>query len=593
MKTRLMILALAGCLLVAGAAMAAVQSAGDFLSQVAQRVDDGRLTADQALLLKFQYAFDRARLPGDLQPEGLAPMKCGTDLVVEYLQREAQLPTDIRQAIEGYLAPPDEPTRDSFISPSGRFTLNYTTVGTNAVPAIDSDGSGVPDYIEHCADYLDYSWQREVIEEGFVGPPIGAGTMSIFFQALSGVYGFTQPSGSPGMTRITLDNDFVGFPPNDDPDGDVLGAAKVTCAHEFKHSTQYAGSNWSEGGWVELDATWAEDLVFDDTNDYYNYLPFGSGISTPAAPLDDGGTGSYEDCIWQHIMSETYGNGLIADMWLYRRTHQSQPMLTTYDNMLATVGSSIENLWPVFTAWNFATGARSSAGFGYGEAATYPSSSVNHQTGSYPNTFTSTVQHLSANFMRCLSLGGHPGELVKVTFNGADGGRFNLAAYMHVAPGNAGAHYLYDLDLDSNNDGVFTLPIDLATMYEVGIIISNTSTAGGGQGFTVTVERATGITPVGDNVKPLFAIDGNHPNPFNPATTIDFSLDRAGAVAIDLYDMRGQRVRSLVSETMPAGAHSVRWDGLDDAGRNVASGTYVARMSSAGQVTTHKLVLTK
>ena len=83
--------AVAAVLLAAGVAGAAVESAAEFLQIVQQRVDRGELTADEALLLKFRYAFDRSKLPADLQPIGKAPMKCGTPLIVEYTQRGAAL----------------------------------------------------------------------------------------------------------------------------------------------------------------------------------------------------------------------------------------------------------------------------------------------------------------------------------------------------------------------------------------------------------------------------------------------------------------------------------------------------------------------
>ena len=90
---------------------------------------------------------------------------------------------------------------------------------------------------------------------------------------------------------------------------------------------------------------------------------------------------------------------------------------------------------------------------------------------------------------------------------------------------------------------------------------------------------------------PLLRIAGNHPNPFNPSTTIQFAVDRDGPWALELYDLRGQRIRTLVTENLTAGAHEVRWDGLDDSGCQMPSGTYVARLSSNGSQTTHKLVL--
>ena len=68
---------------------------------------------------------------------------------------------------------------------------------------------------------------------------------------------------------------------------------------------------------------------------------------------------------------------------------------------------------------------------------------------------------------------------------------------------------------------------------------------------------------------------GNHPNPFNPRTTISFSLPREQHVALDVFTMDGRRVTTLVRGVQSAGVHAVDWNGLDHAGRAQPSGTYV------------------
>jgi hypothetical protein len=86
---------------------------------------------------------------------------------------------------------------------------------------------------------------------------------------------------------------------------------------------------------------------------------------------------------------------------------------------------------------------------------------------------------------------------------------------------------------------------------------------------------------------------GNFPNPFNPETTISFSLAQAGIAQIDIFNLRGQRVRTLVKDNLPAGAHTVTWNGTDDNGRAVASGVYLYRLDSAGKQKTRKCLLLK
>ena len=87
--------------------------------------------------------------------------------------------------------------------------------------------------------------------------------------------------------------------------------------------------------------------------------------------------------------------------------------------------------------------------------------------------------------------------------------------------------------------------------------------------------------------------DSVYPNPFNPRVSIAFTLAADARVTMEIYDIRGQRVRRLVDQTYPAGAHAVAWDGRDDTGRGLSSGTYLLQI--AGPTTRHveKLVLMK
>lgn len=81
------------------------------------------------------------------------------------------------------------------------------------------------------------------------------------------------------------------------------------------------------------------------------------------------------------------------------------------------------------------------------------------------------------------------------------------------------------------------------------------------------------------------------PNPFNPRTTIRYSLPRTGHVALVIYDLQGRRVRSLVDKVEAAGEQSVGWDGRDDEGQAVASGGYVVRLVTDQGTRTSKLTL--
>ena len=80
----------------------------------------------------------------------------------------------------------------------------------------------------------------------------------------------------------------------------------------------------------------------------------------------------------------------------------------------------------------------------------------------------------------------------------------------------------------------------------------------------------------------------NYPNPFNPATVIGYQVASPGAVAIDVFDVLGRRVASLVNEWMAPGTYSVQWNA-----QSLSSGVYLYRLSAGSVVVTKKLLLQK
>jgi hypothetical protein len=88
-----------------------------------------------------------------------------------------------------------------------------------------------------------------------------------------------------------------------------------------------------------------------------------------------------------------------------------------------------------------------------------------------------------------------------------------------------------------------------------------------------------------------FALQPAFPNPFNPETTLRIEIPTAASVRLDVYDVTGQKVRTLLAGTLAAGVHTVRWDGLDGRGQSVASGAYFARLQARGFRSERKMLL--
>ena len=101
-----------------------------------------------------------------------------------------------------------------------------------------------------------------------------------------------------------------------------------------------------------------------------------------------------------------------------------------------------------------------------------------------------------------------------------------------------------------------------------------------------------GSTAVGD-APATFRLGANYPNPFNPSTTIKFAVPRTGHASLDVYDLAGRHVRTLISGELAANEYTVIWDGKNGAGRQVASGTYYYRLTANGFNQTQKMMLIK
>ncbi len=87
-----------------------------------------------------------------------------------------------------------------------------------------------------------------------------------------------------------------------------------------------------------------------------------------------------------------------------------------------------------------------------------------------------------------------------------------------------------------------------------------------------------------------FKLAQNYPNPFNPVTIIFFESPKAVQIILAIYNLRGQLIRTLVSEALP-GRQQVIWDGRDNNGRDVASGIYIYKLNAGKLTATKKMIL--
>lgn len=106
------------------------------------------------------------------------------------------------------------------------------------------------------------------------------------------------------------------------------------------------------------------------------------------------------------------------------------------------------------------------------------------------------------------------------------------------------------------------------------------------------VDDIVGVDP-GETLPTRYALHANYPNPFNPSTTIKYELKDAGPVALKIYNMLGQEVRTLVAAIETAGYKTVVWDGRNDSGGMVSSGIYLYRLETTHFTKSRKMLLIK
>ncbi len=101
------------------------------------------------------------------------------------------------------------------------------------------------------------------------------------------------------------------------------------------------------------------------------------------------------------------------------------------------------------------------------------------------------------------------------------------------------------------------------------------------------------LTPVSvkEETPATFQLQQNYPNPFNPSTTIPFSLNEAGFVNLSVYNITGQKVRTLVESYHSVGSYIVTWNGLDVSGKSAAAGIYIYQLKCGDAVESRKMLL--
>ncbi|MTI87763.1 MAG: T9SS type A sorting domain-containing protein [Balneolaceae bacterium] len=596
----LSIFCVAICICIVGASFAVAQSRGQ--ADILMAYEQNEISAETAILEQFELAYNT-----DLSSSAhqhLPPVKCLTPAYMMLERHRHELSNEALQKIEAYAAQTQRASQEVYYSASGKFAIHYDTSGENAVPDGDENLNDVPDYVEWVGQAADSSYRHEVLALGFRDPVPPGSTYNVYLSSLgAGYYGRTnQASGGGAETEIYVHNNFlVGFPGNTDPQGNQRGAIKVTVAHELKHAIQYLTNRFSGPSgsvvWGEIDATLMEEIVYDNVNDYYNYIKVTLSSSQPSSQSVFGnpqksipGNG-YNHITWMLHYAEAYGMEIWTDVWDRIHQNTSLGIEKALEIELPSYNTSFGESFVQNHLWHFASGVRAGdSEYGFEEKEFYPTSTLRGKYSwvpSEPDSISHTHK-LAAHYFEISPNISNRGIIdLAVNF---DSTQVGLGVLIYTKTGE-----IREYIVTGENKGQVYLPLEdhhWQDIDKMGIVVANysmNSILGETELLLGTNEKRFKITDPLYQARPeQLVLYQNYPNPFNPTTNIEFELDNISHVLLEVYDITGRKVRTLKNESMPFGHHKVPFSA-----RNLASGIYLYRLQTGDRVRVKKMTLIK
>jgi len=190
---------------------------------------------------------------------------------------------------------------------------------------------------------------------------------------------------------------------------------------------------------------------------------------------------------------------------------------------------------------------------------------------------------------KCIVVGDAVGNLHAYKADGSEAANFPIYLENNLKVTGAFGDVDGDGDLDfaiANNTGMQL--IDLKRSGDTSWLMYRGNPGRTGNMFEAYTDNADH-----DVSAPVASFLTNYPNPFNPETTIEFSITKRANVSLDIYNIKGQKVTSLVHDNLAAGNHKVVWDGKDSRSNNVSSGVYFLKMKNGKYSKSRKIILMK
>ncbi|MCF7912094.1 MAG: T9SS type A sorting domain-containing protein [Candidatus Cloacimonetes bacterium] len=362
-----------------------------------------------------------------------------------------------------------------------------------------------------------------------------------------------------------------------------------TIAHEFQHLIHYTLDS-NEQTWVNEGLSCFAQTVTGWVSPFwmvmYTMNPDNNLLQWTAGP-DYPQTWLFMIYLWEHYCLDD--QNIISNL-----VAEPQNGIDGIDAALITTGWDDVSAEDVFHNWvtaNYINDVSFMDGrFGYNDNPVGTGDYAMGTTGNitiYPSSVTNTMQHWSVNYITFANLENS----LKVTFMGdADYTQYSVR---FVSLNDDIPYALYEMELDDYSNGEITLPNNDENYDNVVMIVTDTFGSTGTIEYSFIAEDI--VSPVSapeDQLAPVTELSC-YPNPFNPLTTIHYTISEDSFVSLDIYNIKGQRIRKLKIENVKCKVNSVVWDGTDDQHNPVSSGIYYYNLTTSGGSFTKKLLLLK
>jgi hypothetical protein len=540
-----------------------------------------------ALVLLANILISQEYIPSD---EGsLINDKCGFQAV---LQAHATGNFDLYQKFYDYGL--QQIALDSvYFSPSGHFKIFYTTEGPDSIRSADRNGNGTPDYLEFVAQSFDRAWQIEIDSLGFLPPPDSSGNernvYPVYCRRFSNKYGvpyldyeIPQLPGQNYVTSIGINTrfNFVNYPGVSDPIIRDSMAVAVTAAHEFNHALQFGYRLWPDGNgffydfwFIESSATFMEEVVAPEVNDYLNYLD--AYFRRTYRPIDEstGLLSDYGKVVLEIMLGTVYEEKLIRYVWEGILDKRALPAM---EAVLQGYETNFADELQRLALWLYYIRERSIPNMYFPDAPLFPELAFR-----FGNSIQEPRSILVTDSLPRLSFQWYLSEAtvsqnLKIKLEIEDQSKLALVSSIVINPVSAQYYQVFANE-------IIDLPFTVSSPDFPFVIIS-TDTSDSDYSPYLFIADVKAVPVIANTVV--------YPQPFRMSASqpfLTFGNIQAGT-RLSIFNSNGLFVRQLfaANENTP-----IRWDLADNQGKQVGSGVYIFQLEKSGEKKVGKFVIVK